>query len=797
MKKQSLNKAYWELNLFFIAIISGLIGSGIFLNVELRELKKSSDARAEAREVAYVLQEFSIMLNQAETGQRGFILTGEMSYLNPYLDSKEKIPALLSNLENRIANNPIQKSYWAELEKIAALKLIELEETIERYRKGGDRDAIKAIMTHRGRNYMTELRHITENMAAEQQKIIEYRTARMAEIQSASFVIVSAVVVVSVLMVLGALYFSRSLQRRRFEAESSLLCSNSELKRQQSVLSRVVETQNVIAGAELNSHRVMDLVVKHSMELTGADGGIIEIIDGTDLVYHHVGGAAQEFAGMRIPQEGSFSGRALKEKKTLICQDIELDGRVNVEACRRVNLRSMVVIPLFHGDKTIGILKNYSSQENFFNEQNCLPLELITRTLSSALSQAEEFEHELTNVANLEKLKVQLTESRDQAEAADQAKTKFLANMSHEFRTPLNGILGIATLLKDTTLSEEQKEYLRIIKDSGEHLLALVNDVLDFSKINAGQMRFESVDFDVKSTLQDVLKAFRLAARKKNLALNLDLDEYLPAYVNGDPGRFRQVFVNLIGNALKFTHQGNVTIKGRVLAQNSGKVRMHFEVSDTGIGLAPESIEKLFKEFTQADASTTRKYGGTGLGLSISKLLIEMMEGEIGVRSEVGKGSTFWFTMSLGESVFKSEKTHSKTVEFRKPDRDVRILVAEDNPVNQMIAVKMLEKLSLSAVVAGNGREALEQLKQSSYDLILMDCQMPELDGYETTREIRNSKSNHSTIPIIAMTANAMADDEQRCLDVGMNDYISKPIDFQKLAVVLSRWISIETKKAS
>lgn len=383
------------------------------------------------------------------------------------------------------------------------------------------------------------------------------------------------------------------------------------------------------------------------------------------------------------------------------------------------------------------------------------------------------------------------------AEAADHAKTKFLANMSHEFRTPLNGILGIATLLKHTSLSEEQSEYLRIIKDSGEHLLTLVNDVLDFSKINAGQMRFESVDFDMRSTLQDVLKAFRLAARKKKLSLNLDLDDALPAYVNGDPGRFRQVFVNLIGNALKFTHKGNVTIKGRVVAQNSEKVRMHFEVSDTGIGLAPESIEKLFKEFTQADTSTTRKYGGTGLGLSISKLLVEMMEGEIGVRSEVGKGSTFWFTMSLGASVFKTEKTHAKSVEFHKPNRDVRVLIAEDNPVNQMIAVKMLEKLGLSAIVAENGKEALEILKQGSVELILMDCQMPELDGYETTREIRNSNSSYREIPIIAMTANAMADDEQRCLDVGMNDYISKPIDFQKLGNVLSRWISVEVKRAS
>ncbi len=390
-----------------------------------------------------------------------------------------------------------------------------------------------------------------------------------------------------------------------------------------------------------------------------------------------------------------------------------------------------------------------------------------------------------------------LRQAQLDAEEAVRAKSEFLANMSHEIRTPLHGVLGLCALLNDESLPDRFRTMAKLIQTSGEVLCHIVDDILDFSKIESGKLELEAENFDVTESLSWSIDIFQTAAREKKLDLHLAIDAKVPRLVVGDVTRIQQVLTNLISNAIKFTSHGSVKVeaqlvsrKGRQLATRTDECVLCFTVTDSGIGIPPEKLEHIFDSFSQVDASTTRRFGGTGLGLAISRKLVQAMGGEMKVNSTLGAGSAFSFTARFAVAGKESGKDCVRPLVETSTKR---ILVVEDNPINQIVTKHLLQHMGHSPTVVSDGRSALTEVQASAYDLVLMDLHMPDLDGREVTRQIRNLSAACAQVPIIALTASATLQDRRECLAVGMNDYLTKPFTVDALASVLRRWTIVAT----
>ena len=448
-----------------------------------------------------------------------------------------------------------------------------------------------------------------------------------------------------------------------------------------------------------------------------------------------------------------------------------------------------------------------------------LELELIKNNKTTFIqirTRAIEWNQKKASVATLHDISInketehELNLAKESAECANRSKSVFLANMSHEIRTPMNGVIGMINLLTDTRLTKAQKEYAGVINRSANSLLTIINDILDYSKIESSELDLEEVPFSIKNTIQDVMDLLSIKAKEKKLNFTSRIDPEVPSLAKGDPLRIRQILINLADNALKFTSKGEVAIRVSLIETGNQEFKIKFAVKDTGIGISESAVPTLFEPFTQADGTSTRQYGGSGLGLAISKQLAEKMDGELAMESKINQGSLFWFTLPLSlqtdrrqEIASKVAKVPKRRIATRSTDqvmpikvtqkKGYKILLVEDDKINQMVAEHLLNKLGYTIKIANDGVKAVETLKKQKYDLVLMDIQMPVMDGYKATQNIRQTESINRETPIIALTAHAMKGDREKCLEAGMNDYLPKPILQSTLKKVLEQWLPQKT----
>ena len=475
---------------------------------------------------------------------------------------------------------------------------------------------------------------------------------------------------------------------------------------------------------------------------------------------------------------GETVGRAINELRWVHEDDVERMARLSTDMLAGRQPSSVHVNRSYRKDGSVIICEWYNSA-----------LRNPEGELVSVLSNVQD-------ITGRKQDEEALLKAKEQAEAANIAKSQFLANMSHEIRTPMNAIVGMTELVLEENLDLRHREYLDIVKTSSMHLLGLISDILDISKIEAGKVELERNPFLLRSSLEETIRTQSQRAREKGLELIYQVRAEVPDALVGDISRLRQILLNLIGNAIKFTEKGNIEVKVWLVEMTKEEAILRVSVTDSGIGISPEKMAQIFEPFSQADASTTRRYGGTGLGLSISRQLAEMMGGEIWVDSQPGQGSTFVFTARLGieqgepgREAPQEAENHTSAPPEKGDTTVLRVLLAEDNLVNQKLATILLQKRGHQVTVAHNGREALEAMDRDRFDLILMDVEMPEMDGVEATALVRKREQDQGgRIPIIALTAHALKGYRERLLAAGMDDYLTKPLEPTKLYEIVESW---------
>jgi len=783
---QNLFRADRRVSLVYIVVIASLIGVSTLTHFTMQKVRTTTDERALLREGLVSLEMTLSLLKDAETSQRGFLLTNRDEYLEPYRKAASTLDTQFATLAKSMQDDREQHVRFELFKTAAAEKMAVLQNTIELAQHDQRKQALDIVVSGVGKRIMDGIRQTANDIRETQKARIKEKSRQVDKLMSESnraVTLSSLFALVCVVFVLVTVEMSR---RRNLKSEQELLKTRAALEKRNNQLAKIIDAQFALATGGLEPRKIMELIVHHVTGLIQCDGVVMEVLEGDHLVYLVAEGTTAQYVGQKIPVKGSFSGLCMDKQEVLICDDTETDDRVNREACRKYGVRSMMVMPLLRNGKSVGVLKVHAGRTAGFSDEHRDVLRAIGSLLSSALGQAEAFEEKKVAIQHLEEAQKELWVAKDRAELATNAKSLFLANMSHEIRTPMNGIIGMSHLLYDTALTPTQTEYVDAIKQSSDALLRLLNDILDLSKIESGKVEFENLDFNLGDLVKQTTSLLNFVASKRGNQIGIDYDPNVPVWLKGDSTRIRQVIMNMMGNAIKFTERGTITV--RVLRLSPKPLKVRIEIEDTGVGIPAYAHGRIFENFSQADSSVNRKFGGTGLGLAISKGLVEGMGGTIGFTSTVGKGTTFFFELHFETGVQPVTGDAIVRKRTKEENSQYRILLAEDNALNQLVAKTILAKEGYLVDIVNNGREAIKAVTEKHYDLVLMDCQMPEVDGYTAASYIRVMPDlTKARLPIIALTANALKSDIDHCLEVGMTEHVAKPIEPENLYSAIER----------